>query len=81
MLTTSTMTKLARALREQLPDFRCLSCFAKYLRISEPEVRGAAQTLVFRQRFRAERRACCVCQRVEDTLIPREAQATRPWTL
>ncbi len=72
MLTTSTIAMLARALREQLPNFQCFSCFGKYLGISEPEVRGAAQALVFRQRFRAEQRVCCVCQRVDDTLVPHE---------
>lgn len=59
---------LARTVRERFPYGRCFSCLAAQLAVREPELRNAAQMLVFQGAFRPVRRVCNGCSRARETL-------------
>jgi hypothetical protein len=61
---------LVQAVRRYFPYARCFSCLARDLRVTEAEVRGAAQALVVDDRLRAIRRICYTCSRTGETLGP-----------
>jgi hypothetical protein len=49
----------------------CFACLAVQLRVTELRIRGAAQVLVVRGRFRRGRRVCGSCGGMEEALVPR----------
>lgn len=60
---------MSLAVLQHLPSACCFSCLADELHSTEPEVRGAAQMLVFLHAFSPAWNLCFKCLRTEKTIV------------
>jgi hypothetical protein len=65
--------RVARAVNQNTPAHRCIPCLSLQLRVTEKEVREAAQVVAARGDFRILRRPCVLCAVVDDVLVSGKA--------
>jgi hypothetical protein len=65
--------RVARAVNQHAPAHRCTPCLSLQLRVTEKEVREAAQVLAARGDFKVLRRPCVLCAVVDDVLVSGKA--------
>jgi hypothetical protein len=68
---TDPSQRLAQAVRTHAPRAHCFTCWAGELGLPEKALRDAAQLLLVREPFILQRRACSLCLKVRDLLVPK----------